>query len=55
MKFFENWFNIKLLLLFNQYKIAFNNPRSMGIDVYKLPCHMNIWLLHSLRLLGVDS
>ena len=35
MKFCEKRFDIKLLLLFNQYKIA-SNPRSMGIDVFKL-------------------
>ena len=35
IKFFENQFNIKLFLLFNQYEIA-SNPRPMGIDVHNL-------------------
>ena len=35
IKLCEKRFDIKLLLLFNQYKIA-SNPRSMGIDKYKL-------------------
>ena len=51
MKLFQNRFNIKLLLLFNQYKIA-SNARSMGIDVYKLSMSDELRLLHSLSLSG---